>query len=71
MSRRQWAFIGFGAAVVLVAGFVIGFAISSTGPRRIPAPALTLRSRFSCTVSIEPTTIVVNPDTGLAKTRRW
>ncbi len=67
MSRRQWAFIGFGAAVVLVAGFFIGFAISS-GPLASPTPTPSpSAAAFSCTVSIEPTTIVVNPDTGLAE----
>ena len=66
MTRRQWTFIGFGAAVVLVAGFAIGFAISSDrSPSSSPSPSPSATS-FSCTVSIEPTTIVVDPDTGLA-----
>lgn len=67
MTRRQWTFIGFGAAVVLVAGFALGFALSSGSPDQSPSASPSPSGpAFSCTVGIEPSTIVVNPDNGLA-----
>jgi hypothetical protein len=65
MTRRQWTFIGFGAAVVLVAGFAIGFAISSGGPEPSPTPSSTPAAE--CQVSVTPTTIRVDPDTGASE----
>jgi len=62
MTRRQWTFIGFGAAVVLVAGFAIGFALSSGSPEPSPTPSPTPAA--DCQVSVTPTTIQVDPDTG-------
>ena len=63
MTRRQWTFIGFGGAVVLIVGFAIGFGLSSrqspsSSPTPSPSPAA------ECQVSVTPTTIRVDPDTG-------
>jgi hypothetical protein len=62
MTRRQWTFIGIGAAVVLVGGFAIGFAISSGSPDPSPTPSATPTAE--CQVRVTPTTIQVDPDTG-------
>jgi hypothetical protein len=62
MTRRQWTFIGIGAAVVLVGGFAIGFAISSGSPDPSPTPSPTPAAE--CQVRVTPTTIQVDPDTG-------
>ncbi|MGH2488065.1 MAG: hypothetical protein ACRDFR_00400, partial [Candidatus Limnocylindria bacterium] len=55
-------------AIILVVGAAaIGYAlaISSREPTATPSP--TAPAGFSCEVSLSPTTIVVNPDTGLSQ----
>jgi hypothetical protein len=64
MTRRQLAFAGLAVALAIGAA-AIGYllAISSRGPT--PSPSPTSPGGFSCEVSLSPTTLVVNPDTGL------
>jgi len=68
MTQRR--FMVAALAVVLVVGAAaIGYAlaVSSRGPTATPSPSPTSPAGFSCKVSVAPTTIVVNPETGLAQ----
>jgi hypothetical protein len=61
MTRRQAVLIALGGAVVLVAGFALGLALSNRpSGSSSPTPA----ASPECQVSLSPTTIVVDPVTG-------
>jgi hypothetical protein len=64
MTRRQWAFLGLGGAVVLVAGLAIGFALSSRSSTSSPSPSAAFSSSGDCQVSVSPDVIRVDPNTG-------
>jgi hypothetical protein len=60
MTRRQGVLLVLGAGVILIAGFAIGFGLSSRQPEATPTPT----PEVACQVSVSPTTISVDPDTG-------
>jgi hypothetical protein len=60
MTRRQVVLIALGGGAVLILGFVIGFGLSSNQPTPTPTPTPTV----DCQVSVSPTTIQVDRDTG-------
>lgn len=61
MTRRQTALVALGGAVVLVAGFALGFALSS---RPNPSPSPSPTTAVDCQVSVSPTTFTVDPVSG-------
>lgn len=68
MSRRRFMVAAL-AVVLAIGAAAIGYAlaVSSRGPTATPSPSPTSPAGFSCEVSVTPTTIVVNPETGLAE----
>jgi hypothetical protein len=60
MTRRQGVLLALGGGVILIAGFAIGFGLSSRQPEATPTPT----PEVACQVSVSPTTISVDPDTG-------
>lgn len=61
MTRRQAALVVVGGAVVLIAGFALGFALSNR-PTADPSP--TPSTAVDCQVSLSPTTFTVDPVSG-------
>jgi hypothetical protein len=67
MSRRRFM-VGAVAVVLVIGAAAIGYALAvSSRPTATPGPSPSSPPGFSCEVSISDTTIVVNPDTGLAE----
>jgi hypothetical protein len=62
VTRRQTVLVALGGGVILIAGFALGFVLSSRNepePTPTPTPPAAV-----CQVSVSPTTIEVDPDTG-------
>jgi len=67
MTQRRFMVAAL-AVVLAVGAAAIGYAlaVSSRSPTATPSPTPTSAAGFSCEVSLSPTTIVVNPETGLS-----